>query len=86
MRIKTNFLKFISDLLTPVSIFPKIRDAYNKVFILESSDLVTYLYKEHIIVYKESLVNKFDLGYTEHCFFTICITFLVTCLRKIKYV
>ena len=61
MRIKTNFLKFISDLLTPVSIFPKIRDAYNKVFILESSDLVTYLYKEHIIVYKESLVNYIDV-------------------------
>jgi|TARA_B100001113_G_C20835101_1_gene502820 hypothetical protein len=61
MRIKTNFLKFISDLLTPVSIFPKIRDAYNKVFILESSDLVTYLYKEYIIVYKESLVNYIDV-------------------------
>lgn len=61
MRIKTNFLKFISDLLTPVSIFPKIRDAYNKVFILESSDLVTYLYKEYIIDYKESLVNYIDV-------------------------
>ena len=61
MRIKTNFLKFISDLLTSVSIFPKIRDAYNKVFILESSDLVTYLYKEYIIVYKESLVNYIDV-------------------------
>ncbi len=38
MRIKTNYLKFISDTLTPVSIFLKIRDVYNKVFLLESSD------------------------------------------------
>ncbi|MBV20386.1 MAG: anthranilate synthase component I [Cytophagia bacterium] len=38
MRIKTNYLKFISDTLTPVSIFLKVRDKYSKVFLLESSD------------------------------------------------
>ena len=38
MKTKTNYLKFISDTLTPVSIFLKIRDVYNKVFLLESSD------------------------------------------------
>ncbi len=38
MNIITNHFKLISDSLTPVSVFLKIRDLYPKVFLLESSD------------------------------------------------
>jgi len=38
MKVKTNFLKIISDLYTPVGIYLKFRDLYSKIFLLESSD------------------------------------------------
>ena len=38
MKVKTNFLKIISDLHTPVGIYLKFRDLYSKIFLLESSD------------------------------------------------
>ena len=38
MKVKTNFLKIISDIYTPVSIYLKFRDFYSKIFLLESSD------------------------------------------------
>ena len=38
ITIKSNYKKIISDTLTPVSIFLKVRDVYSKVFLLESSD------------------------------------------------
>ena len=38
MKIKTNFLKIISDINTPVGVYLKLRDLYSKIFLLESSD------------------------------------------------
>ena len=38
MKIKTNFLKIISDVYTPVGVYLKFRDLYSKIFLLESSD------------------------------------------------
>ena len=38
MRIKTNYLKIISDIHTPVGVYLKLRDLYSKVLLLESSD------------------------------------------------
>ena len=38
MRVKTKYLKIISDIHTPVELYLKIRDLYSKVFLLESSD------------------------------------------------
>ena len=38
MTIKTNYLKIISDIHTPVGVYLKLRDLYSKVFLLESSD------------------------------------------------
>ena len=38
MKIKTKFLKIISDIHTPVGIYLKLRDLYSKIFLLESSD------------------------------------------------
>ena len=38
MKYKTNVNKLISDTITPVSVFLKLRDVYSKVFLLESSD------------------------------------------------
>ena len=38
MKVKTKFLKIISDIHTPVSIYLKLRDLYSKIFLLESSD------------------------------------------------
>ena len=38
MRIKTNYLKIISDINTPVGVYLKLRDLYSKIFLLESSD------------------------------------------------
>ena len=38
MKIKTNYLKIISDINTPVGVYLKLRDLYSKIFLLESSD------------------------------------------------
>ena len=38
MKVKTKFLKVISDIHTPVGVYLKIRDLYSKIFLLESSD------------------------------------------------
>ena len=38
MKVKTKFLKIISDIHTPVGIYLKLRDLYSKIFLLESSD------------------------------------------------
>tara|TARA_Y100000768_G_scaffold337445_1_gene279592 strand:- start:1409 stop:2797 length:1389 start_codon:yes stop_codon:yes gene_type:complete len=38
MKVKTNFLKIISDVYTPVGLYLKFRDLYSKIFLLESSD------------------------------------------------
>ena len=38
MKVKTKFLKVISDIHTPVGVYLKLRDLYSKVFLLESSD------------------------------------------------
>ena len=38
MKVKTKFLKVISDIHTPVSVYLKLRDLYSKIFLLESSD------------------------------------------------
>ena len=38
MKVKTKFLKIISDIHTPVGVYLKLRDLYSKVFLLESSD------------------------------------------------
>ena len=38
MKVKTKFLKVISDIHTPVGIYLKLRDLYSKIFLLESSD------------------------------------------------
>ena len=38
MKVKTKFLKVISDILTPVGVYLKLRDLYSKIFLLESSD------------------------------------------------
>ena len=34
MKIKTKFLKIISDIHTPVGVYLKLRDLYSKVFLL----------------------------------------------------
>ena len=38
MKVKTKFLKVISDIHTPVGVYLKLRDLYSKIFLLESSD------------------------------------------------
>ena len=38
MKVKTKFLKVISDIHTPVGVYLKLRDFYSKIFLLESSD------------------------------------------------
>ncbi len=38
MKVKTKYLKIISDIHTPVGVYLKLRDLYSKVFLLESSD------------------------------------------------
>ena len=38
MKVKTKYLKIISDIYTPVGVYLKLRDLYSKVFLLESSD------------------------------------------------
>ena len=38
MKVKTKFLKIISDIHTPVGVYLKLRDLYSKIFLLESSD------------------------------------------------
>ena len=38
MKVTTNTTKIISDMVTPVSIFLRVRNVYSKVFLLESSD------------------------------------------------
>ncbi|GIS31669.1 MAG: hypothetical protein Ct9H90mP3_4650 [Flammeovirgaceae bacterium] len=38
MKVKTKFLKIISDIHTPVGVYLKLRDLYSKVFFFESSD------------------------------------------------
>ena len=38
MKVKTKFLKVISDIHTPVGVYLKLRDLYSRIFLLESSD------------------------------------------------
>jgi len=38
MKVKTKFLKVISDIHTPVGVYLKLRDLYSNIFLLESSD------------------------------------------------
>ena len=38
MKVKTKFLKVISDIHTPVGVYLKLRNLYSKIFLLESSD------------------------------------------------
>ena len=38
MKVTTNTTKVISDTVTPVSVFLRVRNVYSKVFLLESSD------------------------------------------------
>ena len=38
MKVKTKYLKIISDIHTPVGVYLKLRDLYSKIFLLESSD------------------------------------------------
>ena len=38
MKVKTKFLRVISDIHTPVGVYLKLRDLYSKIFLLESSD------------------------------------------------
>ena len=38
MKVKTKYLKIISDIYTPVGVYLKLRDLYSKIFLLESSD------------------------------------------------
>ncbi len=69
MKVKTKFLKIISDIHTPVGVYLKLRDLYSKVFLLESSDykgsenslsFICFDSKAQISVHNDIVTTIFD--------------------------
>ena len=69
MKVKTKFLKIISDIHTPVGVYLKLRDLYSKIFLLESSDykgsenslsFICFDSKAQISVYNDIVKMTFD--------------------------
>ena len=69
MKVRTKFLKIISDIHTPVGVYLKLRDLYSKVFLLESSDykgseislsFICFDSKAQISVYNDIVKMTFD--------------------------
>lgn len=69
MKVKTKYLKIISDIYTPVGVYLKLRDLYSKIFLLESSDykgsdnslsFICFDSKAQISVYNDIVKMSFD--------------------------